>query len=463
MQTEAQSRVRETKHRTLCSPRGATCVALLLTCSSTALAQCYVEESQKLVGHMRNDDFGQASVIDGDILAVGSPEGGAGPGRVEIYRRSQGIWTRVQTVTADDAAFDDRFGSSVELKAGLLTVAAPTDDNDRGADAGAVYVFRYDGNAFTQEAKLIGSATGAGHRFGSGVEIAADQVLVLSESENLVYGFAHNGDAWGEIARIPTGAANTSRIAADRNVLLVYAANTREVTIYRFDPPNWLPFQVVSTGLLSEIDLRGEDAVFAYGPFSDDAAAVVYQDVHGAFLEQARIPVTAEHQGFDAAIDGDHLVLTVGHFLDRQILYLYRRDRGTWSFVSKLVRSDMPVADPFISVALDADTAVLGIPADAQIGQAYVFDGLGAVEADCDPCTLIRTLQTRCRDGKLRVKIKSDLHHDERLHLDLGGEVFTMAFNERGTGKLKRNRQSGMIDVSVLECPGLNGTVDCGT
>lgn len=456
-----QDKVRNERRASSC-PHDLIAAAVLLMCVSSARPQCYVEESQRLPGHMRHDDFGQASALDGDLLVIGSPEGGAGPGRVEVYRRAEGLWTHVQTVTAEDAALDDRFGSSLELKDGLLAVAAPTDDHDRGDDAGAVYVFRYDGDAFVQEAKLIGSATAAGDRFGSGVEIADQQVLVLSESENLVYGFVDEGGAWSEIAGIPTGDANTSRIAADRNVLLVYAADTREVTVHRFNPPNWLPSQVVPTGLLSEIDLRGENAVFAYGPFSDDDAAVVYLDVHGAFLEQARIPVTTEHQGFDAALAGDHLVLTVGHFLDRQILYLYRRDGETWGFVSKLVRSDVPVADPFISVAIDADTAVLGIPADAQTGRAYVFDGLGAIVAGCDPCTLIRTLQTRCRDGKLLVKIKSDLHHDERLHIDIGGDLFVIAFNDRGTGKVKRSRQSGMIDVSVLECPGVNRSVDCG-
>ncbi|MGM0576703.1 MAG: FG-GAP repeat protein [Myxococcota bacterium] len=112
------------------------------------------------------DRFGHAVDLDGAVAAVGAPghpvsppeSPGArpviGPGAVYVFGRNTsgtGAWGLAARVVPSDgesqplptfanAPGPSRMGASVALDDGILLVGAPGDDNERGADAGAVYV-----------------------------------------------------------------------------------------------------------------------------------------------------------------------------------------------------------------------------------------------------------------------------------------------------------------------------------
>ena len=61
-------------------------------------------------------------------------------------------------LTASDAAKSDLFGRSVSISGDTLVVVAKGDDGDGGANSGSAYVYRFDGNGWSEGAKLTASA-----------------------------------------------------------------------------------------------------------------------------------------------------------------------------------------------------------------------------------------------------------------------------------------------------------------
>jgi hypothetical protein len=112
--------------------------------------------------------FGHAVAIDGDRAIVGAPDadhGGQPTGAAYVFERVGGAWTQVVRVTASDAAPGAYFGWSVGLHGDRAVVGAMADD-EAGADAGAVYVFRKDGDTWAEIGKIIDEVTVAGDAFG---------------------------------------------------------------------------------------------------------------------------------------------------------------------------------------------------------------------------------------------------------------------------------------------------------
>ena len=58
---------------------------------------------------------------------------------------------------ADDGTDGDQFGHAVAISGDYLISGAAYDDNVNGTDAGAVYVFKYQGNQWIFETKLLAS------------------------------------------------------------------------------------------------------------------------------------------------------------------------------------------------------------------------------------------------------------------------------------------------------------------
>ena len=87
------------------------------------------------------------------------------------------LWGQViQEMVATDRAVSDKLGSSVAATPLYSIGGAPQDDNARGVDAGAVYVFHATTGA--QVRKIIGPDLAAGDQFGLSVAAAGDYVVV---------------------------------------------------------------------------------------------------------------------------------------------------------------------------------------------------------------------------------------------------------------------------------------------
>ena len=112
-----------------------------------------------------HDDFGFSVAIHQDTVVVGAPkntsEEVSKPGAVYVFNYDGTNWTQQETpLTASDSADYDQFGYSVAIKDSILLVGAPFDRNYGPNAPGAAYVFKAEGNSWSEEDKLTASEAG---------------------------------------------------------------------------------------------------------------------------------------------------------------------------------------------------------------------------------------------------------------------------------------------------------------
>ncbi|WP_159105402.1 DUF4214 domain-containing protein [Thiorhodococcus drewsii] len=156
-----------------------------------------------------NDAFGIAAALDGDVLVVGADEDDGGErdvGAAFVFARQGDVWIQQAKLTPTGGASGDRFGASIGLSGTALVVGVRYDD-EQGSNAGAAYVYEYDDDSrrWRQTAKLLAPDGNSGDLFGSSVAIHGDLAVVGAPENNAkgsdsgaAYVFSRNGAGlWG--------------------------------------------------------------------------------------------------------------------------------------------------------------------------------------------------------------------------------------------------------------------------
>ena len=157
-----------------------------------------------------SDGFGGSVAIAGDTIVVGaagqngSAPGGEGPpivlksvGAAYVFVRQGAMWSLQGSLQASNGDEADEFGGAVAIAGDTIVVGARGEASgatgvggDESANwlygAGAAYVFRRTGAAWTQEAYLKASNTDSGDYFGTSVGVSGETIVV---------------SAWGESSR----------------------------------------------------------------------------------------------------------------------------------------------------------------------------------------------------------------------------------------------------------------------
>lgn len=132
------------------------------------------------------DKFGMSVAIDGNVAVVGTPldddacvppTTGCDSGSAYVYRYNGVNWNDETKLTAADDAEADEFGTSVAIDGDVILVGSRF-DNDVQDRAGSVYVYRFDGNNWTEETKLKPSDPQSNHGIGRSVSISGNAALV---------------------------------------------------------------------------------------------------------------------------------------------------------------------------------------------------------------------------------------------------------------------------------------------
>lgn len=188
--------------------------------------------------------FGQSVALQGEDLVIGAvleddtDASIAQTGAVHLYRLTDGAWTFVQRVLADDRKGNDRLGVSVALDGDTVLAGAANDDKPAGGDAGSVYVYQREAGTWSQRAKLRSSEPQTQERFGQSVALAGNEALIGAYC--LVGGcvgigavevHVRTGSVWTVVQRIqptaPAGAQFGHSLAlAGRDRVVVGAFNT---------------------------------------------------------------------------------------------------------------------------------------------------------------------------------------------------------------------------------------------
>jgi hypothetical protein len=186
-------------------------------------------------------EFGYAVAISGDVVVVGArkdSEKGLYSGSVYVFRNNGSTWIREAKLYADDAQAQEYFGSSVAIDGDTIVVGA---NYGRKGDSqtGSVYVFKYNGSDWQQEAELFGNDLGAGDKFGYSVAIEDDTIIVGaprhddSETDSgAAYVFRRDAGTWIQDPNF-TGSGLFEKAYFGHSVAL--SGNTAVVGAYRND------------------------------------------------------------------------------------------------------------------------------------------------------------------------------------------------------------------------------------
>src|SRR5688572_3890425 len=129
---------------------------VLALVAGVAPAQC---ELEKLTSSARNTyNFGVAVGLSDDYSVVGAPYesvSGVEAGGAYVFQASKRGWVEVARLFGTDVGADhfEWFGFSVAIAGNTILIGAPRDSYS-GGQQGAVYVFEFDGSAWTQTARL---------------------------------------------------------------------------------------------------------------------------------------------------------------------------------------------------------------------------------------------------------------------------------------------------------------------
>lgn len=119
----------------------------------------------------QDDVLGWSVAISGDTAVAGAPYDDAplsDQGSVYVFVRGDTGWVQQAHLKAPDAARGDNFGWSVAVEGDTIAVGSPDDDLAHG-NMGSVHVYARSGSAWTHHAKLTGSSGWVGDHFGSSV------------------------------------------------------------------------------------------------------------------------------------------------------------------------------------------------------------------------------------------------------------------------------------------------------
>ena len=128
------------------------------------------------------DLFGVRAAVFGDTALIGArftDDSGDDSGSAYVFTRAGAIWSQQAKLTAEDGAAGDEFGYSVSISGNAALVGAQSDDNNiNGVDSGSAYVFTRSGTTWSQYAKLTAADGSAGDQFGGRVAMSGTTAII---------------------------------------------------------------------------------------------------------------------------------------------------------------------------------------------------------------------------------------------------------------------------------------------
>jgi len=256
---------------------------------------------------------------------------------------------------------DDSFGESVAIQGNTILVGAPYND-DAGIQAGALYVYDYDGSDWLQNQILMPPSIGDLYFFGASVDIDGDYAIAGAY-----------------------GAVNSSSTA--------FRSGT--AYIYRYDGSSWSFDTELHDSNSAGLDDFGMDVAitgdyaFAGSPGDDDNG----QDSGSVFIYHSNGTTWSFHQKLMSGTDGDHFGKSISvdgswavigaygdnsTYTDSGAAYIYHFDGSVWTESQKLKAGDPGTGDAFgLAVAIDGQQLLIGAPYDndngPSSGSVYVF------------------------------------------------------------------------------------------
>ena len=306
------------------------------------------------------DKFGYAVAVDGNTAVIGAyqddreddattdvvEETVVDAGSAYVFTRVEGVWEKRAKLTASDGEAYDNFGISVAVSGGTVVIGASGDDGDGAPDSGSVYVFVKPAKGWAGWKDLADDA-----------KDALTAKLTASDAAPLDY-FGYS-------------------VAVSGETVLVGA--------YQDDDE------------VNDLEDSGSGYIFVK-PASNEG----WTDATETAKLTASDAADDDYFGTSVALDGDTAVIGApgddDDGIDSGSAYVFVKSGAAWTTstgineinqTAKLTASTGAAGDGFgVSVAVDADTVVIGAPGDdreddpttdvveetvVDAGSAYVF------------------------------------------------------------------------------------------
>jgi RNA polymerase sigma factor (sigma-70 family) len=341
-----------------------------------------------------NDVFGNSVRIHSDYAIVGAYWMDDGKGAAYIFKRDGDSWREQEMLSARDGEKGDCFGFETAISDEFAAVGAPYDD-DEDEDAGSVYVFRRTGESWTQQAKLtpLGQLI-KWSEFGIGVAISGDYLVVGSHCEEggggVIYIFKRDGNAWNEQAKLKSSNWNQGdwfgeavSISGDYVIATAPNNNTGSAYVFKREGDIWKEQAILAAkdgkagdafGVSNAIS--GDHAIVGASWHKDETgAAYIFVREGSSWKQQAKLMpgdlAVGDRFGRSVCISDDYAIASSPRADGKKgAVYGFLRDGNSWKQVSKLTASDGIAGDWFgTAVAFSGNYAIVGAS-----GAAYIYN-----------------------------------------------------------------------------------------
>ncbi len=359
----------------------------------------------------RGTAFGSAIALSGNRLVVGetgSLSGGRAEfGAVYVFFRSGAIWRLQAVLSASDRKPGDSFGASVSISGDIVVVGAPSADANGRTGVGAVYVYVAKGTSWVEQTKLCKTVQGVNSYFGESVAVSGDTMVVGDTSDGTsggaAYVYVRQGEGWtlqaslrgsasgahGQLGSSVALLGNTALVASfgydtDREPIpgeaYVFArSGTAWTEQARFIPSNWKKWTLFGNAIA-----LGQDIAVVADAY--EQIAYVYARRGMTWELEAKL-TTADRTDFDrgfghaVAVSQDTVVVgstrsVYVHGNKPYAMHVFGKTGKTWSLQAEIPLGSGDIDDMTpMSAAIEQDTISFGAAggAENQVGQVDVF------------------------------------------------------------------------------------------
>ncbi|MFA6597044.1 MAG: hypothetical protein WCS69_04915, partial [Ignavibacteriaceae bacterium] len=352
-----------------------------------------------------------AVAIDGDYAVVGSylddANGISNSGSAYIFYWNGSVWTEQAKLTASDGNIDYQFGKKVAISGDRVIVSSVGTYSTN--IKGRVYVFKRNGNAWTEESILMASDGSARDLFGADLAILNDEIIVTATDINLykgaAYFFKYENNNWNE-KQIFTPTSTTEfkqfgeSIAIDENSILVgspgdsYGGYSTHGSAYIFikEEDLWIEKKrlipndsLARKSFGTSVALNNGVAIIGDVNTTPEKVYIFSKINESTWTQLDTIKSGFDNStlfGYDLAVDNDYILLGCKNNSEiayqSGAVYVYKKIGNQWSFDEKIFHPDSEWSGEFGSgVACKNGRYIIGANYTAgknpESGAAFIY------------------------------------------------------------------------------------------
>ncbi|MEZ5496137.1 MAG: hypothetical protein R3F25_04825 [Gammaproteobacteria bacterium] len=300
--------------------------------------------------------YGQFVSVDGNRALVGALGLGLesrGKGAAYVYDWVNQEWQLTAILQSDDITNEDFFGGEVLLSGNLAFVNMTGGTTDL---PGAVYVFEFDGQNWTQKQKIMAQGVVNSDNFGGSLSESGGQLMIgawgTDSLKGSVFVFEYNGSEWQE---------------------------TQELTANDGVADDWFGYSVSVSGNFALVGAIRDDG--------QSGAAYVFEYDGSSWTQTDKLTASDmalnDWFGFTVNLSGNRAVIGASNDdSGRGSAYVFEFNGIDWIETRKLIADDGQSSDRFgVSVDQFGDFVLIGAPGyaiDSTLGGVYLFEYNGS-------------------------------------------------------------------------------------